>query len=198
MHHLYCRTNVASWYQIRPRRPVRAPCPDLPGRSACARTGRRSIHRRRGSVVPGGITGRDDDLPSLHAIRLPGQRDHRPALDVARLEPQTGITLLGRCNEVVQRHPIGMGEREQQLQSGPPLPGLQPRQRALRNPGRGRDTGQGQPPLGAESLEAWPDLLKGGGDPRCRNIVHEAHLTRISQKQQRLSVNRSHVATIES
>jgi hypothetical protein len=44
---------------------------------------------------------------------------------------------------------------------------------------------RGQPPLGAESLEAWPDLLKGGGDPRRRNIVHEAHLTRISQKQQR-------------
>jgi len=47
---------------------------------------------------------------------------------------------------------------------------------------------RGQPgstPLGAESLEAWSDLLKGGGDPRRRNIVHKAHLTRISQKQQR-------------
>jgi len=47
---------------------------------------------------------------------LPGQRDHRPALDPTRLEPQSWITLLGRRNKVIQRHPIGMGESEQQLQ----------------------------------------------------------------------------------
>ena len=75
----------------------------------------------------GDLAGRDDDLPGLHPIGLPGQRDHRPALDATGLELDARIALLGRRDEVVQRHPIGMRQREEQLQGGPPLSGLEPR-----------------------------------------------------------------------
>jgi len=80
-----------------------------------------------GTWFRGGVAGRDDDLPGLHTIGLPGQRDHRPALDPPRLEPQSGIALLGRRDEVVQRHPIGMGERKQQFQGGSSLTGFEAR-----------------------------------------------------------------------
>ena len=43
----------------------------------------------------GGLAGRDDDLPGLDAIGVPGQRDHGPALDAARLEPEPRVALLG-------------------------------------------------------------------------------------------------------
>jgi hypothetical protein len=78
-----------------------------------------------------------------------------------------------------------MRQRKQQFKGGPPLTGFEPRQGALRDPGRRRDTGQGHAALGADSLDPRPDLLKGGGNPRHRNVIHQAHLTRISQKQQR-------------
>ena len=61
----------------------------------------------------GDVAGRDDDLPGLHPAGLPGQRNHRPALDPARLEPQSRIAFLRGRNEIVQWHPIGMRESEQ-------------------------------------------------------------------------------------
>jgi len=96
-----------------------------------------------GSWFRNHVAGRNDDLPGLHPIRLPGQRDHGPALDPTRFEPQSRITFLGCRNEVVQRHPIGMRQRKKQFQGGPPLTGFEPRQCALRDPGRRRDSSQG-------------------------------------------------------
>ncbi len=57
------------------------------------------------------LAGRDDDLPRLHPLGLAGQWDHRPALDVTRLKLDARITLLGRPNEVVQRHSVGVRQR---------------------------------------------------------------------------------------
>ena len=134
----------------------------------------------------GDVAGRDDDLPGLHPIGLPGQRDHGPALDPTGFEPQARIALLGRRNEVVQRHPVFMRKRKQQFQSRPPLAGFEPRQGALRYPGRRRNTRQCHCSLGAKQLQPRPDLLERGGDSRRRDIVHGPILTTVSQKQQRL------------
>lgn len=72
-----------------------------------------------------GLAGRDDDLPGLHGPGLPGQRDDSPAFDIAVLEADAWVAHLGRADEVVERHPVGLRQREEQLQGRPPLPGLE-------------------------------------------------------------------------
>lgn len=74
----------------------------------------------------GDLAGRDDDLPRLHPVGRSGQRDHHPAFDAARLEPQARIAFLGRRNEVVQGHAVGVGERKEKFQGGSALSGLEP------------------------------------------------------------------------
>jgi len=125
-------------------------------------------------VLRGGVVGRDDDLPGLHPANLTGQRDHGPALDTAGFEPQSRIALRRRPDEIIQRHPVRVRQREQQLQGGPPLPGFQPRQRALRDPRRLGNTAQRHAALGADALEPGPDLLERGGDSRRGGVFHEA------------------------
>ena len=56
----------------------------------------------------------------------------------ARLQPDPGVADLGRADQLVERDPVSERERQQQLQARPPLPGLQPRQRALGDAGRAR------------------------------------------------------------
>jgi hypothetical protein len=79
-----------------------------------------------------------------------------------------------RRNEIIQRHPVRMRQREQQLEGGPPLPGFQPRHRALRDPRRLGNTDQRHAPLGADALEPGPDLIEHGGDGRRGGVLHEA------------------------
>jgi len=112
----------------------------------------------------------DDDLPSLHAAGLLGERDDGPPPGALRLEPQAGVADFGGADEVVQRHAVGLRERKQQLQAGAPLPCFQPGQGALGDSGRRRKAGKRHTPLGAHLLQAWPDLIERRGDRR--RVVH--------------------------
>ena len=66
----------------------------------------------------------------------PGQRQHGAAVDPARLEPDPRVADLRGAHQVVHGHPVGLRQRQQQLQARAPLPGLQPRQGALGDAGR--------------------------------------------------------------
>jgi hypothetical protein len=116
-----------------------------------------------GSWLRSHLPDRDDDLPSLHTVWLTSQRDNGPALDPAGLEPDAGVTYLGCIDEGVERHPVGLREREQQLQGRPPLPVLEARQRALGDPGRLRDTDQRHSSLCADLFQPRTDLVHGLG-----------------------------------
>src|SRR5215213_6599504 len=52
------------------------------------------------------LAGRNDDLPGLHTVGLPGQWDDRPALDPARFEPDPRIAHVGGR---LQGHPVALG-----------------------------------------------------------------------------------------
>ena len=78
---------------------------------------------RLGSTLLVGMTIFHACMPS----GCSGQRDDGPALDLAGLEPDARVAHLGRADEVVERHPVGLRQREEQLQGRPALPGLEPR-----------------------------------------------------------------------
>ena len=65
------------------------------------------------------------------ATGLAGQGQDRAALDPAWLETDPRVADLGSTDQVVQRHPVGLRQWQQQLQARAALPVLQPRQRAL-------------------------------------------------------------------
>jgi hypothetical protein len=94
---------------------------------------------------------------------------------------QARIAFLGRRDEVVEGHPIGVRQHEQQLQGGPTLSGVEPRHRALGDAGGRRDTGKGHSALGAQSLEPGPDLLERGGDVGRGSVLHGTQQTPISR-----------------
>jgi len=49
-----------------------------------------------------------------------------------------------RCaDQLIERDPVGLGERQEQLEVRPALPGLQPRERTGRDARRCREVGQG-------------------------------------------------------
>jgi hypothetical protein len=73
-----------------------------------------------------GLRRRDDDLPRLDAARLSGKRKHRATVHTSRLETNPRVTDLGSPDKVIQRYPIGLREREKQLEARPALAGLEP------------------------------------------------------------------------
>ena len=88
-----------------------------------------------------------------------------------------------RADELVERHLIGLGQREQQLEAGLALAALQPRQRALGDPGlRGQRRQRHAAPL-AQPPQAGADL---GQDVRDRRrSPHGRDATGRSRKRQR-------------
>jgi hypothetical protein len=110
------------------------------------------------------LAGRNDDLPGLHAVRLSRQRDHGPAFDVTGFEPQARVAFLGRRDEVVQGHPVGMRERKQQFQGGASSARFEPRERALGYAGRFRNAGQCHLAVPSNSFESVSDLVERRSD----------------------------------
>src|SRR5271170_1232160 len=78
--------------------------------------------------------GRDQQLPGGPAVRLAGQRDHDAAPAASRFEPDTGVSDVGGADEFFERHLEGLGYRQEQLEAGFALAGLQPGQSALGDP----------------------------------------------------------------
>ena len=99
--------------------------------------------------VWGRLGGRDDDLPRLDATRG-RQREDGAALHPLRLEPDPGVADVRCADQVVQRHPVGLREWQQQLEAGASLPVLQPRERGLGDAGAFGELHEGDRPLGAD------------------------------------------------
>ena len=72
---------------------------------------------------------------TLHSARLLGQREDEPAVAASGLEPDARVADLGRADQLLERHLMGLGEREEQLEAGLALAGFQSRQRALGDAG---------------------------------------------------------------
>ena len=77
-----------------------------------------------GAGVRLGLGSGDDDLPRLDASGS-GQWEHDAAVHPPRLEPDAWVAHLGGTDQIVDGHPVGLREREQQLQTGAPLSVLQ-------------------------------------------------------------------------
>ena len=109
----------------------------------------------RPRVLPAGIS----ILKAAEAARPLGQRDDRaPVPLTGRADPR--ITRRRGADELVQRHLVRAGQRQQQLQGRPAPPGLQPGQRAHRDAGRLGELGQrGLAPL-AERAQPRPDSVE--------------------------------------
>ena len=71
---------------------------------------------------------------------------HEPAVACAGPCPDPGVAGRRRADELVERQVVGLGQREQELEARLALPGLQARQRALRDPGLGGERDQRQVP----------------------------------------------------
>src|SRR4028118_2145592 len=105
----------------------------------CRRTGGR---RTRGARRP----------RRPRARRGPG--GERGPVPAGRPQPQPRVAGLGGVDQLVERDLVGPGQGQQQLQGGPALPRLQPRQRARRaggGPGRGVAGGSGVGRRGPDS-----------------------------------------------
>ena len=75
-----------------------------------------------------------------------------------------GSPTRGRSDQVVDRHPVNVGEREEKLQARAALPVLQPGQRALRKTGPQRRLGQRQTALLADPSQPWTDHIECRSD----------------------------------
>ena len=81
-----------------------------------------------------------------------------------------------RADQVVERHPVEPGRREQQFQGGSAATGLQPGQGAHRDAGGGGELGQRHGALLAQGPQARPDrrqhLVRGRGVVRHPYVCH--------------------------
>ena len=60
-----------------------------------------------------GVRGGNDHFPGFHAAGLPGQRDDGPPLEAPRLQVDPGVSDFGSANQIVERHVVGLCEREE-------------------------------------------------------------------------------------
>ena len=132
---------------------------------------------------------RDDHLPRMQAARLLGQRDEDTALADSRLEPDAWVAHLRCADQLVQRHLMGLRNRQEQFEAGLPLAGLKPRQGALRDPRRRGQLGQRDSPPGTDPLQARADFGQHGRDRR--GALHPSRKPARSRKWQRTLPNRA-------
>ncbi len=102
----------------------------------------------------------------MRAAWLPGERDDGAAVAVSWGEPDPGVADLGCADEFVQGDPVGLRDRQEQLEAGPALAGFQPGQGALGDPGRGGQLGQGDAPLGPAPSVSGPPAMRSIRAPR--------------------------------
>ena len=105
------------------------------------------------------LRGRDHDLPGLDT---PGmrQRHDGPAVHPSRSEADSRIAHLRGADQVVERHPVDLRQRQQQLQARTALSVLQPGQGALRDACELCDRRQGQSALLANPAQPGRDSVQ--------------------------------------
>jgi hypothetical protein len=67
------------------------------------------------------LAGFDDQLVRLDAAGTAGEREHGHAVALDGAEVDSGIPCGRRIDQLVQRHPVGLSQGEQQLKGGPAL-----------------------------------------------------------------------------
>ena len=117
-----------------------------------------------GSKLRSPCSGGIDDLPRMPAAVRSRQRDDDPAVAHARSRPDPGVAERRGADQLVERHAIRVGDRQQELEARLALPRLEPRQRALRDPRRRRDRGQRHPSLRASAPQPRTDLGEHVGE----------------------------------
>ena len=125
----------------------------------------------------------------FHACTPPGCRVSGITVRPFRLlglEPNAGVAHLRRADEIVERDPVGLRQRQQQLQAGAALTGLQPRQRALGDARSSRPAPSASRRAAARSClsrgPTWSERRRDRGR-RCRPSGHI--LDPPSRKRQR-------------
>jgi hypothetical protein len=108
--------------------------------------------------------GWDHHLPGVLTERVLRERYDDPTTPLLRLQSDPRISHLWRANQLFERDAMGLGDREQELQARLALTGLQSGQRALGDPGGGRQLRERHVPLGARPLQPRSDLGEHGGD----------------------------------
>jgi hypothetical protein len=141
-----------------------------------------------------GLRRGDEDLPGLHPARA-GEREHGAAVDPPRLEPNPRIADLGCSDEVVERDPVGLRQGKEHLEARTPLPGLEPREGALRDAGGGGQAGEGDAALLAQALESGTDPVEGIRDATV-SVSHGAIVAGTSRKPQHSLCSPGHDCTL--
>jgi len=88
-------------------------------------------------------SGRQDHLEGLERAGLLSQRDNGHAVQRTRFEVHAGVTSRRGTDELVKGDPMCLGERQEQFKAWPPLPRLEPGQRADRYAGGFGEAGEG-------------------------------------------------------
>jgi hypothetical protein len=109
---------------------------------------------------------RDHDLPGLDAAGLSGERHDDPAVAVLWSEADPRVADLGRADEIVERHLVGLGDRQQQFEARLPLTALESGQGALRDARGGRELGQRDAALVPQPSQPRTDLGEDGSEGR--------------------------------
>ena len=155
--------------------------------AAAGRRARRATRSPRGTCCSGSPARpvrREDLLERLQPARPAGQRDDRDAVAVERARVDPRVAGRGRVDQLVQRHLVRPGQRQQQLQGRPALPGLQPGQRAHRDAGRRRQLGRGSCPARCRSA-------RSRGPTAGEDVV--VRIRRLPYRQRYLSIGRDGV-----
>ena len=106
------------------------------------------------------LARRGQHLVGADAARPLGERDEGAPVPPYRPGPDPGVTRRRRADELVQRHLVRAGQRQQQLQGRPAPAGLQPGQRAHRDAGGLGELGErGAAPL-ADRAQPRPDRVE--------------------------------------
>src|SRR4051794_3262752 len=95
---------------------------------------------------------RDQYLPGADASRVLAQRDNDPPVALPRLRPDPRVANFGCADELVERHLVDVGDRQEQLEAWLALPRLETGEGALRDPGLRGELGQGHTAMGPQSL----------------------------------------------
>src|SRR5205085_4099392 len=99
-----------------------------------------------------------------YAVGLTGEREHGPAVDLLWLQADAGVADLRCAHQVVQRHAVGLGQRQEQLEAGPPLTVLEARERARGDAGALGQVTKCHSTLLAEPLEPGPYAIESHRD----------------------------------
>src|ERR1035441_2938756 len=116
------------------------------------------------------FAGRDDDLVGLHAARVARQRQHGSTVASDRFGRAPGVAGGRFGEELVDRHVVGAGQPQQQLQGGFTTAGLESGQGAHRHSACLRELRQGGLALFAHSPQ--PRTNRGKRFPDL--VVHES------------------------